>query len=436
MLNGIAIELWGVIGFASLLVLIFLRVPIAIAMATVGLVGGTLLTGIKPTGLTFAASAFESVFPYSLSVIPLFILMGVFVTHADLSKKLYDGMHALIGHWPGGLAHATIGACAMFGAICGSSLATAATMTRVAMPQMRARGYNDGLATGAIAAGGTLGILIPPSIILLIYGILTGTSIGKLFIAGLIPGVIGALFYLAAVAYTVWRNPDAAPVESKAGFLVRLKQLGAVWQVVLLFGLVLGGIYTGWFSTIEAAAVGAFGGLLAAVIRHRSISFLPDALENAAKTTAMIFLIIVGTAAFNAFIERTHLPDMIIGHVADSGLSAIAVLVLLMAVYLVLGCVMDGLSVIFVTIPIVFPLIQSLGIDPVWFGILLVCATEIGLITPPVGMNLFIIKGLVSNINIRTIWKGVMPFIVADICRLLVLLAFPTLTLYLTGNVR
>ena len=436
MFESIAIETWGVVGFASLLLLIFLRVPIAIAMATVGIVGSTLLTGIKPTGLTFAASAFESVFPYSLSVIPLFILMGVFVTHADLSKKLYDGMHAMIGHRPGGLAQATIGACAMFGAICGSSLATAATMARVAMPEMRARGYHDGLATGAIAAGGTLGILIPPSIILLIYGILTGTSVGKLFIAGLIPGVIGTLFYLAAVRYTVWRNPAVAPIETKTSNKVRLKQLGAVWQVVLLFGLVLGGIYSGWFSTIEAAAVGAFGGLLAAVIRHNSLSFLPGALDSAAKTTAMIFLIIIGTAAFNAFIERTHLPELIINQVANTGLPTMGVLILLMLVYLALGCVMDGLSVIFVTIPIVFPLIQSLGIDPVWFGILLVSATEIGLITPPVGMNLFVIKGLVSDINISTIWRGVMPFVVADIFRLAVLLAFPALTLYLAGNVR
>lgn len=436
MFEDIVIEVWGVVGFAALLVLVFLRVPIAIAMATVGLIGGALVTSMKTTGLTFAAAAFESVFPYSLSVIPLFILMGVFVTHADLSKKLYDGMYALMGHWRGGLAQATIGACAMFGAICGSSLATAATMTRVAMPQMRARGYHDGLATGAIAAGGTLGILIPPSIILLIYGILTGTSIGKLFIAGLIPGLIGTIFYLCAVRYSVWRKPESAPIEPKAPMSVRLRQLGGVWQVILLFGLVLGGIYTGWFSTIEAAAVGAFGGLLAAVIRHRSIKFLPAALEDAAKTTAMIFLIIVGTAAFNAFIERTHLPNMIIGFVADTGFSAMGVLVLLMLVYLALGCVMDGLSVIFVTIPIVFPLIQSQGIDPVWFGILLVCATEIGLITPPVGMNLFIIKGLTKDINIRTIWKGVTPFIVADIVRLAVLLAFPILTLYLTLDVR
>ncbi|MEP4037904.1 TRAP transporter large permease [Pseudophaeobacter sp.] len=436
MVESFPIEAWGGIGFLSLLALVFLRVPIAIAMAAVGLVGGTLLTGIKPTGLTFASSAFESVFPYSLSVIPLFILMGVFVTHADLSQRLYDGMHALVGHWRGGLAQATIGACAMFGAICGSSLATAATMTRVAMPEMRKRGYQDGLATGAIAAGGTLGILIPPSIILLIYGILTGTSVGKLFIAGLIPGLIGTVFYLGAVRYSVWRNPTSAPNEAKPPISARLRQLIGVWQVVLLFGLVLGGIYTGWFSTIEAAAVGAFGGLLAATLRHRSLSFLPAALEEAAKTTAMIFLIIVGTAAFNAFIERTHLPETIVNYVALTGLSPMGILVLLMLIYLALGCVMDGLSVIFVTIPIVFPLVQSLGIDPVWFGILLVCATEIGLITPPVGMNLFIIKGLTHDISIRTIWKGVAPFIVADVLRLAVLLTFPMLTLYLTLQVR
>jgi tripartite ATP-independent transporter DctM subunit len=405
-------------------------------MASVGVIGGILLGSIKKTGLIFSSAALESVFPYTLSVVPLFILMGVFVTHADLSRKLYDGIHALLCHKPGGLAQATVGACAMFGAICGSSLATAATMTRVALPQMRSRGYADSLATGAIAAGGTLGILIPPSIILMIYGVLTGTSIGKLFLAGLIPGLLGTALYMLAARYTVWRDPMAGPPEARKTWAERVKALLSIWDVFLLFGLVLGGIYGGWFSTIEAAAVGAFGGLIAAIARQRSFKFLPKALDEAARTTGMIFIIIVGTAAFNAFIERTHLPNTIIGFVADTGLSPLSVLIALMGIYLVLGFIMDGLSVIFVTIPIVFPLVQSLGIDPVLFGILVVTATEIGLITPPVGMNLFVIKGIAPELNIRTIWKGVVPFIAADVIRLALLIAFPIITLLLPGAVR
>ena len=430
------IELWGVAGFGALIALILARVPVAIAMASVGIVGGILLGGVKKTGLIFSAAALESVFPYTLSVVPLFILMGVFVTHADLSKKLYDGIHALLCHRPGGLAQATIGACAMFGAICGSSLATAATMTRVALPQMRARGYSDSLATGAIAAGGTLGILIPPSIILMIYGVLTGTSIGKLFLAGLIPGLIGTALYMLAARFTVWRDPKSGPPEARKSWAERGRALLNIWEVFLLFGLVLGGIYGGWFSTIEAAAVGACGGLIAAVARRRSLRFLPKALDEAARTTGMIFIIIVGTAAFNAFIERTHLPDTIIGAVAETGLGPTSILIFLMAVYLVLGFIMDGLSVIFVTIPIVFPLVQSLGIDPVLFGILVVTATEIGLITPPVGMNLFVIKGIAPELDICTIWRGVVPFIVADVLRLAILIAFPVLTLLLPAAVR
>ena len=436
MLDALPQELWGVVGFLLLLVLIFLRVPVAIAMASVGIGGSLLFSGLKPVGLTFAAAALESVFPYALSVIPLFVLMGVFVTHAELSRKLYDGMHALVGHRPGGLAQTTIAACGMFGAICGSSLATAATMTRVALPQMQSRNYSDQLATGSIAAGGTLGILIPPSVILLIYGILTGTSIGKLFVAGIIPGLIAIVFYMMAVRFVVWRDPDSGPADKKAPFFVRIKKLIGIWDVFLLFGLVLGGIYGGWFSTTEAAAIGAFGGLIAAIARKRSIRFLPVAMEEAAKTTAMIFLIIVGTAAFNGFIERTELPNALIEFVTQANLNSMTIVIFLMIAYLLLGCFMDGLSVIFVTIPVVYPLIAAFGIDPVWFGILVVCATEIGLITPPIGMNLFVIKGLSRDITIQAIWRGAFPFVVADIMRLTVLLAFPILTLYLPAAVR
>jgi tripartite ATP-independent transporter DctM subunit len=427
----------GAAGFVIAIALIFLRVPIAVAMGLCGLVGGTLLNGWERSASVFASGTFESAMPYALSVVPAFILMGVLASHAGLSRNLYDGVYAFIGHFRGGLAMATIGACALFGAICGSSLATAATMARVALPEMRKRGYDTGLAAGAVAAGGTLGILIPPSIIMVIYGLLTGTSIGKLFIAGVIPGLVATLLYMAAVIVVTRQNPSLAPPGERTGWSARLRTVAAIWDVILLFSLVIGGMYMGWFSPTEAAAIGAFGAFAFAAIRRRlTVAIMGDALLETAVTTSMLFLIVVCTAIFNYFMESTGLPEALIHAVKSAELGPSTVLTLLIVFYIVLGCFLDGISMIFVTIPVVFPLVTALGFDPVWFGILMVCLVEIGMITPPVGMNLFVIAGGNPDISFSTISHGVVPFVVADCFRIAILALFPAITLWLPSLMR
>jgi tripartite ATP-independent transporter DctM subunit len=427
----------GLLGFVALLMLIGLRIPIAVALAMVGICGGAMLNGWNAVAFILGSLPYETVFPYSLSVVPLFVMMGVFASHAGLSTALYQAVNAMIGHRRGGLASATVGACAGFGAICGSSLATAATMCRVALPEMRRHGYSDRLAAGAIAAGGTLGVLIPPSIILVVYALLTEQSIGKLFAAALIPGAVGTLLYVGAVSVQTRLKPDLAPPAERSPWPVRLAALRSVWPVVLLFALVIGGIYLGWFSPTEAAAVGAFGTLVLAAARRRlSRRVLVDCLLETAGITAMIFTILIGTAIFNFFIETTTLPHLMAATVSQLGWPPLAVLALIMAFYLVLGCFMDSLSMVFVTVPFVFPLVLALGLDPVWFGILLVTIVEISLITPPVGMNLFVIKAVAGDLPLKTAIAGVAPFLVADMVRLILLIAFPALTLWLPSLMR
>lgn len=425
-------EWLGIGGFAAMLGLIALRVPVAVAMGVVGVAGGAWLNGWASVAFILGSSPFESVFPYGLSVVPLFVLMGVFATHAGLSQALYRAVHAFIGHYRGGLANATIGACAGFGAICGSSLATAATMCRVALPEMRRHGYDDRLAAGVIAAGGTLGILIPPSVVMVVYALLTEQSIGKLFAAGLIPGLVATLFYMAAVLVMTRIDPTLGPAGAPAAVAARLRSLGEVWPVVLLFALVTGGIYLGWFSPTEAAAVGAFGTFAYALLTRRlGRRVFAACLAETANTTAMIFLILIGTGLFNYFIETTGAPRFLVQQVQALGWDRYAVLILVMVFYLVLGCFMDSLSMVFITVPFVFPLVTALGFDPIWFGILLVCVVEIGLITPPIGMNLFVLTTAAENLKLATAIRGIGPFIIADVLRLVVLVLFPGLSLWL-----
>lgn len=425
-------EWLGIGGFAAMLGLIALRVPVAVAMGVVGVAGGAWLNGWASVGFILGSSPFESVFPYGLSVVPLFVLMGVFAAHAGLSQALYRAVHAFIGHYRGGLANATIGACAGFGAICGSSLATAATMCRVALPEMRRHGYDDRLAAGAIAAGGTLGILIPPSVVMVVYALLTEQSIGKLFAAGLIPGLVATLFYMSAVLVMTRIDPALGPAGAPTAIAARLRALREVWPVILLFALVMGGIYLGWFSPTEAAAVGAFGTFAYALLTRRlGHQVFAACLVETANTTAMIFLILIGTGLFNYFIETTGAPRFLVQQVQALGWDRYAVLVLVMVFYLVLGCFMDSLSMVFITVPFVFPMVTALGFDPIWFGVLLVCVVEIGLITPPIGMNLFILIAAAENLKLATAIRGIGPFIVADVLRLAVLVLFPGLSLWL-----
>lgn len=432
----------SIIGFAAVLVLVFLRMPIAIAMGLVGIVGYAYETSSRAAISMAGRLIIDTSQDYGLSVVPLFILMGLFVNKGGLSKELYRASHAFLGHFRGGLAMATIVACGGFSAICGSSLATAATMSKVAMPQMRKFGYSDELSTASIAAGGTLGILIPPSVILVIYGLLTETSIGKLFIAGVLPGLMGILFYLFAVRYTVARNPKAGPADQRADWRTRFMALKDIWFVVALFILVIGGLYGLFnfyplnltFSPTEAAGMGAAGAFLIALFRG-SLNFgsTKEVLIETAHTTASLFAVLIGAWIFSNFINLAGLPTALLAFVTQWGVSPLVVIFMILCVYIVLGCVFESLSMLLLTVPIFFPLVISLGFDPVWFGIIVVVVTEISLITPPVGLNVFVLKGVLGDVSTATIFRGTVPFWIADIIRLLILVLLPGLVLFLPG---
>lgn len=422
----------GLIGFAAALLLIGLRVPVAVAMGLVGVVGTALLADWSMVAFVLANQPFEAVFPYGLSVVPLFIFMGVFAARAGLSRNLYEGVYAFVGHFRGGLGIATVGACAGFGAICGSSLATAATMSKVAIPEMRRRGYADTLASASVAAGGTLGVLIPPSIILILYALLTEQSIGALFAAALIPGLLATALYMGSVSVQVRLLPDLGPAGDRFTWGQRLRALARVWDVTLLFVVVIGGIYAGVFSPTEAAAVGAAGAFAFAALRGQlTWKVLGEALSETAVTTGMIFLILIGAALFNTFVETSRLPQTLVQALGGAELGPLMVLVLVVAFYLALGCFMDSLSMILLTVPFVFPVIVEAGWDPVWFGVVLVTIVELGLITPPIGMNLFVIQGTTPGLQLGTIVRGILPFIAADVLRIVLLIAFPALVLWL-----
>jgi len=427
------------IGFAALLVLVFLRMPIAFAMGLVGFAGFGYLTGWQPSLSMVGTLVSETALSYGLSVVPLFILMGNLVSRAGLSGELYAASHAFLGDRRGGLSMATIVACGGFSAICGSSLATAATMSKVAMPPMRRYGYSDSLASASIAAGGTLGILIPPSIILVIYGLMTETSIRELFAAGFIPGLVGVLFYLGAVQWVVWRRPEEGPRAERTPWRGRLAALGGVWGTLLLFVLVMGGIYGGLFTPTEAAGIGAGGAFIIALARGTlSWRSLLEVLTDSARTTAMLFTVLIGALIFSNFVNRGGLPAGLLSLVTGYDLPPLAVIAIILAIYLVLGCVFESLSMLLLTIPIFFPVVQGLGyagLGPeailVWFGIIAVVVTEISLITPPVGLNVFVLSGVLKDVKTSTVFKGVTPFWCADIGRLALLVAFPALSLAL-----
>lgn len=422
----------GLLGFALVLVLVALRVPVAVAMAAVGVGGGIWLAGWDTAAYILGNLTFEAVFPYGLSVVPLFVFMGVFAAHSGLSRSLYDGVFALVGRLPGGLAMATVGACALFGAICGSSLATVATLGKVALPEMARRGYDARLAAGVVAAGGTLGVLIPPSIILVIYALITEQSIGALFAAALLPGLLGTLLYMGTVALQCRLRPALGPCGDAMPLGRRVRAVLGTWDVAALFVTVIGGIYAGLFSPTEAAAVGAGGTLLATALRRRlSRQVLVEGIAETAVTIGMIFMILIGAAAFNFFVEMSRLPQALLGLTRDAHLSPFGLMAVLVVFYVVLGCFMDSLSMVLLTVPTVFPLISGMGIDPVWFGVILVTVVEIGLITPPIGMNLFVLQGLGAGIGMGTAIRGVAPFIAADILRVCLLLLFPVISLWL-----
>ncbi len=427
----------ALIGLAALLGLAFLRVPIAFAMIVTGFFGMMYVGSTRGALANVGQTAFDAAISYELSVVPLFVLMGNFVARARLAGELYDASNAFLGHRKGGLAMATVVACGGFSAICGSSLATAATMSKVAMPSMRRYGYDDGLAAGSIAAGGTLGILIPPSVILVIYGILTQTSIGKLFAAGVIPGIIAVLFYLAAVRWVTFRDPSKGPAGERMGWPERFRLLRSVWGVLTLFAIVMGGIYGGVFSPTEAAGIGAVGAFLFALFRGAlTWRTLQEVLLESAMTTAMLFAVLIGALLFANFINLTDFPQTLLEIAGQFAETPWLVILAILVIYILLGTVFESLSMILLTVPIFFPLVMELGYDPVWFGIVVVVVTEISLITPPVGLNVFVLKGVLPDVRTSTIFRGVTPFWVADLFRLALLVLVPALSLWLPSFVR
>ena len=422
----------SLVAVGIMLMLSFLRVPIAISMGLVGFAGLWWVRGLAPSMASATTVVYESGFQYTLSVVPLFILMGAFVTRAGMSRELYRAAQTFVGHLRGGLAMATVIACGGFGAICGSSIATSATMTHVAYPSMRASAYSEELAVGSIASGGTLGILIPPSTIMVLYGIMTETNIGKLFAAGVLPGILGIVLLCCAVQYVCWRRPASGPRAERVAWPERLRALRDVWGVVVLFGVVMGGIYGGIFTATEGAGIGATGAFAFALLR-RSLTWksLLEVLVESARTTAMLFIILVGALVFSNFVNYTGMPGQLRSFVADHHLSPLMVIAAICLIYVILGTAMEELSVILLTIPIFFPLVTSLGFDPVWFGIIIVLVMMIGLISPPVGMNMFVVKSMLPGVTTMTIFRGVAPFVWAEIVLLVILVAFPSISLVL-----
>ena len=422
----------ALLGFAAVFALALLRVPLAFAMGAVGIVGLGLLRGWAPTAANAAQVVYDTGFAYTLSVVPLFILMGNFVARAGLAHELFRAAYAFIGHWRGGLAHATVIACAGFGAICGSSIATAATMSKVAYPPMKKLGYADYLSTGVIAAGGTLGIMIPPSTIMVIYGIVTETNIGKLFAAGVIPGLMCAGLLMAGISWITWRDPQAGPAGQRAGWAERLRSLRDIWGVALLVVVVLGGIYGGIFTATEGAGIGASGAFFFALARRAlTLRVLYEVLVESARTTAMLFTILIAAMLFSSFVNFTTMPGDLKDAILKLGLSPVMVVGAMMLVYVLLGTIMEELSMVLLTIPVFFPIVTGLGFDPVWFGVLIVLVVQIGLISPPVGMNLFVINALLKDVAMKQIFRGVWLFVVALVVALFLCLEFQPLSLWL-----
>jgi len=422
----------SIIGFLAMFALIFARMPIGLALGLVGFAGYAVSVNVGPAFALVGQTIRDVALSYTLSVIPMFVLMGNLVARAGLAQDLYTAANAFIGHRKGGLAMATIVACGGFASVSGSSVATAATMSKVSFPAMRAFGYSDRLAAGSIAAGGTLGILIPPSVIMVIYGVLTETHIGKLFAAGLLPGLLGILGYMAAVRWTVWRDPSAGPAGERVIWINRIRALRGVWGVLLLFMIVMGGIYGGIFTPTEAAGIGAVGAGVFAGLRGRlSLSVMYEVLSETARTTAMMFFVLMGALIFAEFISFSGMPEGLVEIVSGAGLPPLGVLALMMLIYLVLGCILDSLAMILLTVPVFFPIVIALGYDPIWFGILVVVVVEIGLITPPIGLNVFVLKAMLPDVPASRIFRGVVPFIAADIVRLAILLVFPPIALIL-----
>ncbi len=428
-------ELIGVFGILLMFVLLALRLYIGIAMAVIGFIGLSAIVGFEAGVNILGVTPMAEGSSYTLSVIPLFVLMGQFAFISGISTDIYKSVYSWFGHFKGGLAMATIMACSGFAAICGSSLATGATMGMVAIPEMKRYNYDPRLSTGCVAAGGTLGILIPPSIGFVIYGILTEQSIGKLFMAGILPGIMLTGIFLAVIWFRCWLNPDFGPCGPATSWTNKFKSLGGTWGMMLLFALVMGGIYLGWFTPTEAAGIGAFGAFLFALLKGKlSFRGLLDALAETGRTTAMIFLIIIGANIFSSFLGIARIPMQLADLIAGLEVNRYLILAAIVLIFVLLGCVMDTYAIMILTVPIIFPVVQALQFDPIWFGVLMVIVLEIGLITPPVGLNVFVLKAAAPDVPMGTVFRGIWPFMMAGIAAIFLIALFPEIATYIPNH--
>ena len=420
----------ALIGFLILFLLAFAGVPLGFAMLLAGVGGFAYVRGIDGSLAMLGQILFDSSANYGMSVLPMFVLMGIFVHKAEISEDLYDAANAWLGHFKGGLAHATVASCALFAAISGSSIATAATMSRVAIPPMRRLGYHDRLSTGSVASAGVLGVLIPPSVPLVIFGLLTETDIRKLFIATIIPGLLLTLFFIIAVWVTVTLNPALGPRGPKYSLKQKFVALKGVWTVIALFVFVMGGLYSGVFTATESAGIGAMGAFAFAVARRKMSSrVLLGCLIETGKTTAMIFTIIFGALAFANFITLTGMTVQLVEWIQQQGFTVYGVLICMVIIYLVLGCLMEAMGLMLLTVPMFTAVAVGMGVNPIWFGIFVTVMIEVGMLTPPVGMNVFTVKTLTPDVSLATIFRGVMPFLVANMAMVACLIIWPDIAL-------
>ena len=428
------------VGITAFLVLIFLlaiTVPIGVAMMLCGVGGLAMIIGLVPSLSLFGTTVMQSVVTYDLSIIPLFILMGALASRSGLSQELYDAFNAWLGGFRGGLALATVGACGAFAAICGSSVATAATMSKVALPEMKKYRYSDSMATGSVAAGGIIGILIPPSVILVLYGLLTESSIGDLFIAGFLPGILTIIVFMIVISIVTRLHPESGPVGEKSTWKQKLNATLKTWAITALFATVIGGIYFGVFTPTEAAGVGAFGAFFIAFSRKRlNREMMKETLLETGQTSAMIFTILIGAITLNNLVIFSGLANALADFVSGLDMSPATVMLIILLMYLIMGCFLDALAMILLTVPIFYPIVLDLGYDPIWFGIIVVMVVELGLITPPIGMNVFVIKGMVQSVPLVSIYKGVLPFVIGQVVLIIAVFLIPEIALWLPETAR